>query len=84
MKILLTGGTGFVGSALRRALREQGHDVRVLVRSGSASKIDAREGFDVLVGDVLDTHACLRAVDHVDAVVHLVGIRREDPDHGIT
>lgn len=84
MKILLTGGTGFVGSALRRELKNQRHDVRLLVRSDSAAKIDAREGFDVLVGDVLDTHACLRAVDGCDTLIHLVGIRREDPQHGMT
>jgi NADH dehydrogenase len=84
MKILLTGGTGYVGTALRRELKDLGHDVRLLVRSGSADKVDPREGFEVLVGDVLDTHACLRAVDQIDAVVHLVGIRREDPDHGMT
>jgi uncharacterized protein YbjT (DUF2867 family) len=84
MKVLLTGGTGFVGTALRQALKEQGHDVRLLVRTQSTGKVDKRDGFDVLVGDVLDTHACLRAVDEIDAVVHLVGIRREDPDHGLT
>jgi NADH dehydrogenase len=38
----------------------------------------------VLAGDVLDTQTCLRAVDEIDAVVHLVGIRREHPDKGIT
>jgi NADH dehydrogenase len=84
MKILLTGGTGFVGSALRRELKSLGHDVRLLVRAESAGKVDKREGFEVLVGDVLDTHACLRAVDGCDALVHLVGIRRENQHHGIT
>jgi NADH dehydrogenase len=84
MKILLTGGTGFVGRALRRELKAQGHEVRAFVRKQSADKIDAREGLEVLTGDVLDTHACLRAVDGCDALVHLVGIRREFPDDGIT
>ncbi len=84
MKVLLTGGTGFVGTALRRELKEQGHDVRLLVRHGSTDKLDPREGFEVLVGDVLDTHACLRAVDGIDALVHLVGIRRENKDQGLT
>jgi NADH dehydrogenase len=83
MKILLTGGTGFVGTALRRELKAQGHDVRLLVRAGSTGKVDAREGFEILVGDVLDTHACLRAVDGCDALVHLVGIRREDAHRGL-
>lgn len=84
MKILLIGGTGFIGTALRHALKAQGHDVRLLVRAQSTGKVDKSEGFEVLVGDVLDTHACLRAVDQIDAVVHLVGIRREDPEHGLT
>jgi NADH dehydrogenase len=84
MKILLTGGTGFVGSGVRRELKALGHDVRLLVRPASASKLDVREGFDVIAGDVLDTHACLRAVKDCDAVVHMVGIRRERPQEGIT
>ena len=84
MKILLTGGTGFVGSAVRRELKAQGHDVRLLVRTQSVGKVDARDGFEVLPGDVLDTHACLRAVDGCDALVHLIGIRREYPRDGIT
>jgi NADH dehydrogenase len=84
MKILVTGGTGFVGTGLRKALKDEGHDVRLLVRHQSVDKVDPREGFDVLVGDVLDTHACMRALDGIDAVYHLVGIRREKPHDGIT
>lgn len=84
MKILLTGGTGFVGSGVRRELKALGHDVRLLVRPQSVARIDAREGFEVIAGEVLDTQACLRAVQGCDAVVHMVGIRREDPEQGIT
>ncbi len=84
MKILLTGGTGFVGSGVRRELKALGHDVRLLVRPASVNKIDAREGVEVIAGDVLDSQACLRATTGVDAVVHMVGIRREFPQLGIT
>ncbi len=84
MKVLVTGGTGFVGTALRRELKEEGHDVRLLVRVGSASKVDPREGFEIVTGDVLDTQACMRAVAGCDAVINLVGIRREFPQEGIT
>lgn len=84
MKILVTGGTGFVGTALRRELKQLGHDVRLFVRVQSAGKIDPREGFEIVTGDVLDTHACLRAAEGCDAVVHLVGIRREHPQDGLT
>ncbi|MDH3198152.1 MAG: NAD(P)H-binding protein [Candidatus Krumholzibacteria bacterium] len=84
MKVLLTGGTGFLGTALHAELRAQGHDVRLLVRRSSLYKVDARDGAEVIAGDVLDTHACLRAVDGCDAVVHLVGIRQERPEQGTT
>lgn len=84
MKILLTGGTGFVGAGVRRELKALGHDVRVLLRPQSVGKIDAREGIDVVVGDVLDSQACLRATTDCGAVVHMVGIRREIPQQGIT
>lgn len=84
MKILLTGGTGFVGTGVRHELRALGHDVRVLLRPQSVGKIDAREGVEVIVGDVLDSQACLRATTDCDAIVHMVGIRRELPQQGIT
>jgi len=84
MKVLLTGGTGYVGRTLREKLREQGHDVRLLVRKESAHKVGAGDGFDILQGDVLDSQACMKAVDGCAAVVHLVGIIREFPHDGTT
>jgi NADH dehydrogenase len=84
MKVLLTGGTGYVGSALRRYVRDEGHDVRLLVRSGSERKLDARDAYEVTSGDIFNTNACLRACDGCDAVIHLVGIIREYPSRGIT
>jgi uncharacterized protein YbjT (DUF2867 family) len=83
MKVLLTGGTGYVGRALRRELAERGHEVRLLVRGGGGR--DRGPGsFEVVYGDVLDPNACLRACEGCDAVVHLVGIIREFPRSGIT
>ena len=84
MKVLVTGGTGFIGTALRGELKRLGHDVRLFVRTQSVGKIDPREGFEIVTGDVLDTHACLRAAEGCDALIHLVGIRREFPQDGIT
>jgi uncharacterized protein YbjT (DUF2867 family) len=84
MKVLLTGGTGYVGQDLREKLRSHGHQVRLLVRRESAHKVPAGSEFEVVLGDVLDSHACLRAVDGCDAVVHLVGIIREFPHEGTT
>ncbi|HEU4365879.1 MAG TPA: NAD(P)H-binding protein [Candidatus Krumholzibacteria bacterium] len=84
MKVLVTGGTGFIGTALRGELKRLGHDVRLFVRTQSVGKIDPREGFEIVTGDVLDTHACLRAAEGCDALIHLVGIRREFPQDGVT
>ena len=80
----MTGGTGYVGRTLREKLREQGHEVRLMVRRGSEHKTGAAEGVEVVDGDVLDSHACLKAVDGCSAVVNLVGIIREYPDVGTT
>jgi NADH dehydrogenase len=86
MKVLLTGGTGHVGSALRECLRKDGHEVRLLVRRESADKVRALESegaYDIVYGNIFDTNACLHACDGCDAVVHLIGIIREFPSRGI-
>ena len=74
MKVLVTGGTGFVGPHVVRAIQDAGHDVRTLVRSGSVP------GAERAQGDMTDADSLGRAVQGVDAVVHLVAIRqgRED------
>jgi NADH dehydrogenase len=82
MKVLITGGTGYIGSRLRERIRDEGHDVRLLVRIGSEDKVDS--SYEVVSGDIFNTNACLRACDGCDAVVHLVGIIREFPSKGIT
>jgi NADH dehydrogenase len=84
MKILMTGGTGFVGSALARELKTMGHDVRLLVRRSSLDKVDPAAGFDVMPGDALDSHAMLKAVNGVHTVINLVGLLREVPAEGKT
>jgi len=84
MKVLLTGGTGYVGRTLRENLLNQGHTVRLLVRRHSVYKVAAGSEYEVVQGDVLDSHACMRAADGCDAVVHLIGIIREYPHDGTT
>ncbi len=60
MTTLVTGATGFVGSAVARVLAERGHDLRLLVRQTSDRRNLAGLDAEVVVGDLTD-HASLRA-----------------------
>jgi uncharacterized protein (TIGR01777 family) len=62
MRILITGGTGFVGVALKQFLLTQGHDVVILSRSGGDFQWDVSYGY-------IDP----AAFEGVDAIVHLAG-----------
>jgi dihydroflavonol-4-reductase len=74
MKILITGGTGFVGSHVSRQLMEAGHAVRLLVRSIDKAEVYYRnlgEGIPELVaGDVTDGASVRVALAGCDGVVH--------------
>jgi uncharacterized protein YbjT (DUF2867 family) len=72
--ILVTGGTGFVGSRIVHALRAQDRPVRCLVRSRQrAGQLEAW-GCELVEGDVTDRESLVRAVEGCEAVVHLVAI----------
>ena len=75
MRVLITGGAGFLGSHLAEELLAAGHDVRALdslvdqVHGGSApGYLDPQ--IELQVGDVRDPEAMRRALDGRDAVVH--------------
>jgi NADH dehydrogenase len=84
MKVFVTGGTGFVGSYVLCALRDAGHDVRVLVRKGSEGKLPFTDGLDIVHGDLSGPGGWERALEGVSAVIHLVGVIREFPSRGVT
>jgi len=70
---LVTGATGFIGSAVVRALLADGQRVRALVRPGTpASQLDSA-GVEVVRGDLLDAESLRAAVDGVDGVFHVAG-----------
>ena len=78
MRILVTGGAGYVGSTLVPSLLEQGHRVRVLdlLRFGGHGLLPCcqNRGFELIKGDITDPAAVTKALDGVDAVVHLAAI----------
>lgn len=69
--VLVTGASGFVGSAVARALVARGDDVRVLLREGSSRK--NIEGIDcrILIGDMRDVKAVTKAMEGVRHVFHV-------------
>ena len=78
MKILVTGGTGFTGTALVRRLLIDGHTVRVLdYKEGLAAGELKRRGAEVLLGSVTDRDLVARAMHGVDVVHHLAAAFRE-------
>src|SRR2546426_12795306 len=75
MKVLLTGGSGFLGSFVAEQLSAEGHVVRALVRPHSARKIlDRVARVEFAPGAIEDRASLGAAVDGVDAVVHVAGI----------
>jgi len=79
VKILVTGGTGFVGPKIVHALRAEERDVRALVRRPESGRQLAAWGVDVAVGDVTDAGHVRAAADGCTHVVHLVAIIRGRP-----
>ncbi|BBZ23055.1 NAD-dependent epimerase/dehydratase family protein [Mycolicibacter hiberniae] len=83
MRVLITGGTGFVGGWTAKAIADAGHRVRFLVRNpaGLHSSV-ARLGVDVsdhVVGDITDATSVHQALRGCDAVVHAAAVVATDP-----
>ena len=76
-RVLVTGGAGFIGSALIRALVARGALVRSLddnSRGGVARLADVADHVDLIVGDVRDEATVRCAVRGVDTVCHLAAV----------
>src|SRR2546423_2307069 len=75
--ILVTGATGFVGRHLVARLQARGEQVRPLVRNAATAQRAWATNIEPAIGDVTDPTALERAMDGVDAAIHLVAIITE-------
>jgi dihydroflavonol-4-reductase len=83
MRVLVTGGTGFVGSHTAAAVVRAGHDVRLLVRRPervlpALAPFAIREA-DTVTGDVLDPASMQAAVEGCDAIISAAAAYSLDP-----
>lgn len=72
--ILITGGTGFIGSSLAIALVEQGHTVRILRRENSDLRAIGNLDVQHALGDIRDVEAVKRAMKGCDTVFHTAAV----------
>lgn len=70
MRVLVTGGSGYLGSAIVRALVRHGHEPIVFARRASAAGLPGR----AVDGDVRDRHAILAGAQGVDAIIHAAAL----------
>jgi dihydroflavonol-4-reductase len=83
MRVLVTGGTGFVGAWTAKVAQDAGHHVRFLVRSPERLRTSAEPiGVDIgdhVVGDIADPAATAAALDGCEAVIHCAAMVSTDP-----
>lgn len=75
-KVLVTGTSGFVGSAVARKLVETGFSVRALVRPGSPKRHLAGLDLEFIEGDLRDVASVQRAMQDVRFVFHVAAVYR--------
>lgn len=70
MTVMLTGATGFLGSAIARALVAEGHAVRALVRAATPRAVLDGVPVACIPGDLTDEASVARAMEGCDAAIH--------------
>ena len=77
MKVLITGGAGFIGSNLAKRLLKENCEVRILdnfseqIHGTNKSLDESLEGVELIVGDIRDKETVSASLNGIDTVVHL-------------
>jgi len=74
MRVLVTGGSGFIGSAVVRLLAGRGYQVRCLLRSSSRTERIQDVPFESVTGDLLEPDSLQRAAQDCELVVHMAAV----------
>ncbi|MGB5444551.1 MAG: NAD-dependent epimerase/dehydratase family protein [Psychromonas sp.] len=81
MKVLVTGGFGFIGAHLVETLIENGHSVRILDNKKKPSILDTwiekmlqNKPLKIMIGDIRDMDTCTKACEGIETVFHTAGI----------
>ena len=78
MKVLVTGGSGYLGSILSRKLLVKGHSVRILDNflfgKDSIKEIENNKNLEIIEGDIRDLSIVSKSIKNVDTVIHLASI----------
>ena len=80
MRVLLSGGSGFIGGHTAHALAERGHDLRLLLRRTSDVTRLTDLDYEPVYGDLTQPESLAPACDGVDAVVHTAAVLRSADD----
>ena len=73
MKVLVTGGTGMIGSHFMEAYRKAGHEVYGIARSSASSRMSAIQDQSIIRCDILERDALEKVIDRIrpDVIIHM-------------
>jgi len=74
MKIVVTGGAGFIGSHVVKILLNEGHNVVVLDNLSTSTKDTVDKRAELVIGDIKDPTQSRKALKNADAVIHMAGL----------